>query len=301
MIDDRSLDLTVDSLEAAKKYCRRLADSHYENFTVVMPLMDKERRQDLANIYTYCRWVDDLADRNLPKSEILADLERFESMLEALFSGADSNHPLFWALSRTVQRRDLNREPFLDLISAFRQDQDKKRYADFAELVDYSQRSAAPVGKLVLSCFDAANELTEHYAEATTVALQLVNFWADVQIDLELGRIYLPREDRERFNVTEAQLKAGEVDENFRELMAFEVERTRDWLRVGWNLVGEVDFPLSLSVELFNAGGWAVLDKLEQNNYDVFKQRWTLSKRDKIILGLRGAWRSLVGKYSPPT
>ncbi len=300
MIDERALNLTVDSLEEAEAYCRRLASSHYENFTVVMPLMDKKRRQDLANIYTYCRWVDDLADRNLPKSQILVELEQFEEMLDELFAGIPAPHPLFLALAETVDRRNLSSEPFRDLISAFRQDQHKKKYQTFQELVDYSQRSAAPVGRLVLACFDAGSELNEYYADATCIALQLVNFWADVKIDLELGRIYLPREDRERFEVSVAQLEAGEVNDNFRQLMIFEVERTRDWLRVGWNLVDEVKFPLSLSVELFNAGGWAVLDKIEQHNFEVFEQRWTLSKMDKIILGLRGAWRNFVGYKCPP-
>ncbi len=295
MSDRRSLDLKVEDIDAARRHCRRLASSHYENFTVVLPLLNSKLRQDLANIYAYCRWVDDLADRDLPAEEILSDLDKFETMLVATVDGSPPTHPVFLALQETIERRRLKARPFYDLISAFRQDQQKKEYETFTELVDYSRRSAAPVGRLVLDCFEARSDLTEHYADATSIALQLVNFWADVPIDLDLGRIYLPRADRRRFGVSRQELEAGKVNDSFARLMSFEIERTRDWLRVGWELVDQLDFPLSLAVQLFNAGGWKVLDKIEANGYDVFSRRRTLNRRDKIILLLKGAWASLVG------
>ncbi len=295
MIDCRSLDLEVEDIDAARQHCRRLASSHYENFTVVLPLLNSKLRQDLANIYAYCRWVDDLADRDLPAAEILSDLDKFEAMLDASFAGSPPPHPVFLALQETVDRRHLEAQPFYDLISAFRQDQRKKEYESFTELIDYSRRSAAPVGRLVLDCFEARSDLTEHYADATSIALQLVNFWADVPIDFELGRIYLPRQDRQRFGVRREELQAGEVTDSFIKLMAFEIERTRDWLRLGWNLVDHLNFPLSLAVQLFNAGGWKVLDKIEAAGYDVFSRRHTLNRSDKFVLFLQGAWACLAG------
>ncbi len=301
VLENRSLKLTVDSLEDAARYCRRLAGSHYENFTVSLPLLNRDLRQDLANIYCYCRWVDDLADRPLAPPVILSDLAKFEKMLDAVFSGSPPPHPVFWALSETVQRRSLSIIPFRDLLSAFRQDQRQFRYRSFAELVDYSRRSAAPVGRLVLACFDQQTELNQYYADLTSIALQLVNFWADIPLDLKLGRIYLPEEDRDKFKVDEKQIKDGIVDQNFRQLMSFEIERTRDWLRVGWNLSSRLTFPLSLAVELFNAGGWKVLDKLAAADYDPFQRRWTLTGYDKLWLGFKGVCRCLAGISSPPT
>ncbi len=300
-LNSRSLSQAVESRREAEKYCRRLARDHYENFTVVLPGIDRKRRQDLSNIYAFCRWADDLADEIADDAEAARQLDKFRRLLLATHEEQEHRkHPVFWALAGTIERRDLSERPFLDLISAFKQDLEKKRYEDFEELIDYCRRSANPVGRLVLAVFEQLNSKNIYYSDMTCSALQLTNFWADVPIDLDKDRIYIPLEDLERFGLCPADLQDRQATRRFRRLLEFEIMRTRDWFRVGWKLAGRVDFPLSLAVELFNAGGWSVLNKIENNSYDVFEKRWTIGKSEKFILGCRGIWRRIRGREGPP-
>ncbi len=300
-LSTRSIAATVPGRGEAEEYCRRLARGHYENFTVVLPGLNKQRRQDLSNIYAFCRWADDLADEIEDDEKAAAELDKFRNLFLDTYENRDHRrHPVFWALSETINRHDLSREPFLDLISAFEQDLTQKRYQTFEELIDYCSRSANPVGRLVLAVFDCLNEENAYYSDMTCSALQLTNFWADIPIDLDKNRIYIPLEDLERFDLYPQDLERRETGENFRRLLQFEIMRTRDWFRVGWPLAGRVEFPLSLAVELFNAGGWSVLDKIEKNSYNVFEKRWTIGTAEKFILGLRGIWRRIHDRQAPP-
>ncbi|MGM0380477.1 MAG: squalene synthase HpnC [bacterium] len=300
-LNSRSLTAEAGSLEEAENYCRQLAGEHYENFTVVLPGLSRKHRQDLSNIYAFCRWADDLADEIEEDEAAARQLSRFRQLfLETYNKEQHRGHPVFWPLVRTVKENQLSKKPFLDLISAFEQDLQVKRYENFEQLIDYCSRSANPVGRLVLGVFDCCTEQNAYYSDMTCTALQLTNFWADIPIDLAKDRIYIPRDDMERFNLRPKDLREGKATETFRRLLRFEINRTRDWFRVGWRLVERVDFPLSLAVELFNSGGWAVLDKINENNYDVFKARWTLGKIEKFVLGFRGLWRQIRGITAPP-
>ena len=299
-LTSRHLDFRVKDVREAEAYCRALASEHYENFTVVIPGLSADIRQDLANIYAFARWADDLADETQNPETALRRLEKFEMFLEETYKGNPPNHPVFLALKRSVDRRDYDQSHFFDLLSAFRQDQRVNRYQTFSELINYCERSANPVGRLVLQTFDMLDEQTRYYADKTCSALQLTNFWADVALDADKGRIYFPQEDLERFSVQESDIFAEEMTRELRDLIAFQVERTRDWFRVGWQLVEEVGGPLALCVEGFNAGGWAVLEKLEKENFDVFTKRWTLTGTEKAWLFVRGLWRWSAGVSRPP-
>ncbi|MFB6356106.1 MAG: squalene synthase HpnC [bacterium] len=298
---DRSLDLRCQSQTEAVRYCRRLAGGHYENFTVVLPGLSEDVSRDLEAIYAYCRWADDLADEIEDPRESVEKMERFQSMLERVYNGEMIQHPVFRALSGSIRRNDLPKNPFLDLLSAFKQDRRQTRYETFEDLVDYCQRSANPVGRLFLKCFDVSTERNRYFSDKTCTALQLTNFWADVPIDEAKNRIYIPGEDMERFGVTEEIIRDREFTPAFQKLMAYEVERTRDWFRVGWQLVEQLSGPIALAIELFNAGGWTVLDTIEEHHYNVFQQRWTLDDQDKYWIGLRGLWRWAAGSSVPPS
>jgi squalene synthase HpnC len=297
----RPLDHRTDSRREALSYCRDLAGSHYENFTVVLPGLPEDIAQDLANVYAFARWADDLADESPTGEVALERLTQFESMLETTYEEGDHSHPVFKALAVSIDRRGYEPRHFRDLLSAFKQDQNRQTYDTFRELIDYCERSANPVGRLVLETFDRHTEECRYYADKTCTALQLTNFWADVPIDYDKNRIYIPREDRDRFDVAESDLRESDPGSSFRNLMAFEVERTRDWFRVGWSLVDRVGGPLALCVELFNAGGWAVLDAIEEHDYNVLERRRTLDTTEKVLLGLRGLWRWASGVSVPPT
>ena len=167
------------------------------------------------------------------------------------------------ALAETVAEFAIPIDPFEALISAFEQDQEVTEYATYAQLLDYCTRSANPVGHLVLylaRAFDAENA---RLADATCTGLQLANFWQDVARDLAIGRVYLPREDRERFGYPDADLRARRFTPAFAALLKFEVERARDLFRQGRALVPRLPRALAVDVDLFSRGGLAILDRIE--------------------------------------
>lgn len=273
------------TIEEAFAYCRRVALGHYENFSVVSWLLPKELRPHLYAIYAYCRGVDDLGDE--AEGDRLALLDAWETELRRCYEGAPEDIR-FIALQRTIQRFDIPPDPFLRLIEANRRDQTVSRYRTFAELLDYCSYSANPVGHLVLYVFGYRDEERRKLADATCTALQLANFWQDVCVDMDKGRIYVPLADMELFGYSEELLLRRQYTPEFRALMAFEVARTRELFREGLKLLSAVDGRLRFDLRLFSLGGLAILDEIERRRYDVLTERPTLSKLRKAGLGLRG-------------
>jgi len=177
--------------EAAQQYTRWLATHHYENFNVVSWLLPKELHQHLYNVYAYCRWADDLGDEILDTSRALELLDWWERELDACYAGSPS-HAVFVAVRETVVAKDIPKQPFADLLKAFRQDQTVKRYPTWDAVLDYCRYSANPVGRLVLYLCGYRDEERQRLSDATCTALQVANFWQDVSRDLEKGRIYIP-------------------------------------------------------------------------------------------------------------
>ncbi len=271
--------------EEAFAYCRRVALGHYENFTVASWLLPRALRPHMYAVYAYCRGVDDLGDE--AEGDRAALLDGWEAELRRCYEGSPRN-PRFVALRQTVRTFDIPPEPFLRLIEANRRDQRVGRYGTFAELLDYCAYSANPVGHLVLYLFGYRDAERQGLADATCTALQLTNFWQDVAADLEKGRVYIPLEDMRRFGYSEAELAALRTTEPFRQLMAFEVQRTRELFRRGLALVPLVRGHLRLDLRLFSLGGLAVLDAIERIGYDVLYSRPKLSRARKAWLVLRG-------------
>ena len=275
----------VGSLAEAYAYCRRLATSHYENFTVVSWLLPRALRPHMYAVYAYCRGVDDLGDES--PGDRLALLDEWEAELLRCYEGA-ARRPAFIALQETVRRFGIPREPFLRLIEANRMDQRTSRYRTYDDLLAYCENSAYPVGHLVLYLFGYRDEERQRLSEATCTALQLTNFWQDVRRDVEKGRIYIPLEEMERFGYGEAGLLALRFDERFRDLMAFQVRRTRELFHRGLELIPRVRGRLRLDLRLFSLGGLAVLDAIEAMGYDTLSRRPQLSRSRKALLALRG-------------
>ena len=274
------------SLDESKRYCARLTASHYENFQVVTWLTPKPLRPAFASVYSFCRWSDDLGDEVGDKALACELLSWWRDGLRRMYEG-QASHPVYVALAETVREFAIPIEPFLDLISAFEQDQVISEYQTFEQLVDYCKRSADPVGRLVLYLGRCFTEVNAKLSDATCTALQLTNFWQDVGRDLDIGRVYLPREDRERFGYTDQDLNARRFNPQFAALMRFEVERTQLLFERGRALVGRMPKDLAVDVELFERGGSAILGKIEAQNYDVWKKRPTLSKWAKAGLLVR--------------
>ncbi len=273
------------SLAEAFAYCRRLTTSHYENFTVASWLLPRALRPHLYAVYTYCRSVDDLGDE--AEGDRLALLDDWEGELRRCYDGSP-RYPAFVALRETVRRFDIPQEPFLRLIEANRMDQRVNRYRTYGELLDYCQNSANPTGHIVLYLFGYRDEERQRLSDATCSALQLTNFWQAVQRDLDKGRLYIPLEDMERFGYGEADLLEDRFDGRFRDLMAFQVERTRELFRQGLELIPKVRGRARLDLRLFSLGGLAVLDAIEAIDYDVLHERAKLSRARKAWLTVRG-------------
>lgn len=281
------------SPEDARRYCARLACGHYENFTVVSWFLPRPLRQHFYNVYAYCRWADDLADETDDPTHALELLDWWERELDACYEGRPG-HPVFVALAETIDEFDVPADPFRSLLAAFCQDQRVTRYDTYADLLSYCRNSADPVGHLVLYLCGYRDEERRHLSDCICTALQLANFWQDVTVDLAKGRVYLPREDLERFGVSEEQLERREFTPEFAALMRFQVERTRVLFAQGAPLAGMVDRRVRRDIRLFAHGGEAVLCLIERWGYDVLTRRPALSRAQKAAL-IAGAFLEGIG------
>jgi squalene synthase HpnC len=271
------------SPEQAAAYTRWLAKHHYENFHVVSFLLPKRLHQDFFNVYAYCRWADDLGDEMGDPAESLRLLAWWRGELDAMYDGRAA-HPVFLALMPTVRRCGIPREPFADLVHAFVQDQIVTRYPNFEELLGYCRYSANPVGRLVLYLCGYRDEERQRLSDATCTALQLANFWQDVTVDLLKDRVYIPLNVMERHGYNTADLFARRFTPAFGGVMRELVERARQLFRAGLPLSGMVDRRLALDIDLFSRGGMRVLQKIEQQGYDVLGARPTISKTERVWL-----------------
>jgi len=282
------------TLADARAYCARLARSHYENFSVASWFLPRRLRQHFFNVYAYCRISDDLGDEVGEPAASLALLDQWQHELDACYHGAPK-HPVFVALAETVRRFEIQQHEFSDLLIAFRQDQTVTRFETFNDVLAYCRYSANPVGHLVLYLCGYRDPERQQLSDFTCTALQLANFWQDVSVDYDKGRIYLPLEDLRRFNVSEDEIARDQNTPAFRALMKFEVERARDWFRRGLPLIQKVDRELAIDLDLFSRGGQEILNAIEKQDYAVLGNRPAISKPRKLALVARAAISKLFG------
>jgi squalene synthase HpnC len=281
---------TAPSLEVAYAYCERLAKSHYENFSVATWFLPARLKQHFYNVYAYCRISDDLGDEVGNAAQSLALLDEWERELNACYAG-NPRHPVFVALARTVKEFDIPKQTFVDLLTAFRQDQSITRFPTFGDVLAYCRYSANPVGHLVLYLCGYRDDERQKLSDHTCTALQLANFWQDVSLDWQKGRVYIPQESLTRFGVTEEDIALRRFTPQFRELMQFEVERAREWFVKGLPLIDKVNPELALDLELFSRGGQEILNAIEKQDFNVLASRPAISKPRKLWLVLRAALR----------
>ena len=282
--------------EAAFAECKRLATTHYENFSVISWFLPRALRPHFSSVYAFCRHTDDLGDEGATtQEERLALLDQWEHDLRRCFTpGETPEHPYLVALRETIQRFDLPPEPFLALIKANRMDQLVRRYPTYADLLHYCEHSANPVGRLVLMLYGYRDAERQRYSDALCTALQLTNFWQDIARDeRERGRIYLPMEDMARFGYNETALIRGRYTPAFQAMMTYEIERTRSLFYDGLPLLARLEGLPRRATALFALGGLNILAAIEHQRYNVFAHRPTLSRRQKFWLMARVALRPL--------
>jgi len=236
-------------------------------------------------IYDFARGADDIADEgDAPPGARLAQLDAYEAALDAIARGEEPSGQQFAPLAAAVRRHGLPLGPLRDLLSAFRQDVRKPRYATYAELLDYCARSANPIGRLLLHLYGVNGADHCRRADAICTGLQLANFWQDIAVDWTKGRVYLPAEDLARFEVDVAQIAAGRCDERWRRLLAFEVERARALLEAGRALAAALPLRLAFELKLVVAGGLRILRAIDGAEGDVFRHRPRLRTLDWVAL-----------------
>lgn len=257
-------------------------------------LLPRRLLHDFHAVYAYCRWADDLGDETGPFAPEL--LAWWRSEVEACYLG-QAWHPVFVSLRDTIERYSIPKEHLLNLLVAFEQDQHVKQYATFEQLLGYCVNSANPVGRLVLYLFESHDDERGKLSDSICTGLQLANFWQDVSRDLEIGRIYLPAEDRLRFGCATSDLEARRHTQAFAQLLEFEVERARDLLFKGYPLVDLVPSAVQTEIELFIQGGLSILAAIEKAGYDVLSRRPVVSKLQKgrlVLDALLGKLRRVV-------
>ncbi len=282
----------------AYAYCTELARRHYENFPVGR-LVGAKLAPHVHAVYAFARHADDLADEGYAEGfdfrdktlgeaglatyqptqqERLAALQHWEDEL----TGPDlpGIHPILIATRATIRELDLPVTLFTDLLSAFKQDVVKTRYANHAEILDYCRRSANPVGRLVLLLHGHREPEKMAASDAICTALQLANFWQDVSVDLLKDRIYLPADDRAAHGVTEDDLKARRYGPAYRALLKQQADRACALFAQGRNLSRALPWPLSWEIRMTWLGGRRILDKIVALDYDTLHTRPKLTKWD---------------------
>jgi squalene synthase HpnC len=268
-----------------------LGVDHYENFPVASVLLPERMRAPIEAIYGFARGADDIADEgDLADAARLEGLDQYLQALASIEAGRSPGAP-FLPIADAVRAHELPLQLLRDLIDAFKQDVVKKRYPDFAELMDYARRSANPVGRLVLHVFERVEGRKQgfsvEHSDLICSALQLINFWQDVAVDWKKGRVYIPQEDLARFGVSESDIASANANGKWQELMAFECARARRMLAEGSALGRELPGRLGLEIRATVAGGAAILDKIDAVGGDVFRHRPALGKFD---------WIKIIGK-----
>ena len=282
------------SLQVAQAWCKRLTETHYENFHVATFFLPKVLRPHFQCVYGFCRTSDDLGDEVGDTAVATRLLAEWRGMLHECFAAPErSRHPVYVALQPTIAACALPREPFDDLISAFEEDQVSTHHESLATLERYSRYSANPVGRLVLLVCGYRDKELFALSDEICTGLQLANFYQDVVTDwVDRGRRYLPADAMARFGVKDEQIAERRFDGNFGAMMTFLVEDARARLLRGRRITTLVEPELAATLSLFVKGGLSILDAIAAQGYDTLKKRPVVTKGVKLrLLG-----EALVGK-----
>ncbi len=271
------------TLQHAYAHCLQLARNHYENFPVASILLPKSLRRPIAVIYAFARQADDLADEgDASPQQRLQALEHYGEQLQAIEHGQSVDDPVFIALADVIRQHQLPIQLFHDLLTAFKMDVNKTRYADFGELIQYCRHSANPIGRLLLHLSGNDDAQNLGYSDMICTSLQLINFLQDIRQDItENDRIYLPQDELQRFHVSENDIRNGITNDASRNLMRFQIQRAHKLMQSGAPLGKRLRGRLGLEIRMTIMGGSRILYKLNRQYDDVFS-RPRLNKQDML-------------------
>ena len=298
------------AVDAAYASCIRDARSHYENFPVASWLVPRRMRQHVAAVYAFARAADDFADEG-PRS--VDDRHRLldgwlSRLRDAVSHGAhlterpvaagepENSQEIFVALAETIREKALPVDLFEDLLSAFRQDVTVARYASWSDVFDYCRRSANPVGRLVLRIGDHRDDRFDRWSDSICTALQLTNFWQDLKIDFDRGRLYLPEEAFVAAGARPRDLVETTLPPAWPRALASAAARTRGLFDEGRALCDAIPGRLGYELRATWLGGTRILDRLEATQFDVIRRRPTLRASDAPWF----AWRMMSWSFGRP-
>lgn len=279
-------------LRFAYAHCRSITRKHAKTFYMATRFLPYQKQRGIFAIYGLCRTLDDIVDENednpylfkKSKAEIIDRLEKFRVELVGAYRGNEQQNSVLIAFADVLNRYNISLEHPLTLLNGVKMDLTKNRYHSFDEIYEYSYKVASVVGLMTTEIFGYDNPQAINHAVELGIAMQLTNILRDVGEDLDRNRIYIPKEDLDRFGVTEEEMFRREVSNKFVDLMKFQIERARQYYREADKGISMLDKDSRLPVLLARENYSRILDKIEQNNYQVFKQRAYLNSTEKFSI-----------------
>ncbi|MBK8945722.1 MAG: presqualene diphosphate synthase HpnD [Ignavibacteriae bacterium] len=269
-------------METAQQISKKSKSSFYYTFA----FLPKQKRNAIKSIYAFCRMTDDIVDNSKEsKEQKIANLKIWKNDFEKSLNGKSEN-PLLIELYNVIKFYKIPTQPFFDLIDGVEMDLEKNRFENFEELKKYCYNVASTVGLMTIPIFGYKNSTTEKFAVNLGIALQLTNIIRDVNVDVKNDRIYLPKEDLEKFNYSEFDLMNSVYNENFCDLMKFEAERAREFYRDGDKYLSKEDKSNMFTARAMEYIYLRLLDKIEIENFNVFSKKISVSNFNKIFIAL---------------
>ncbi len=261
------------------------------NFYYSFSILPTEEKRAMNSIYAFCSYIDDIVDRT--PSNNIAEIEHkkrrldwWEKEIENIYEGKSSN-PLIMPFVAVIRRFSIPKQYFLTLIDGCRTDLVKNRYRTFEELKDYCYGVASIVGLISIEIFGHKYEETKNYAVNLGYALQLTNILRDIKSDKDRGYIYLPEEDLKKFGYSEADLIDEVYNDNFIELMRFQVQRVRDYFHKARTSLRPDERITITAAEIMDAIYYRLLEKIELNEYNIFKKKIHVAATHKLLIALK--------------
>lgn len=290
----RSVIDEVESEELQEAYakCRSITRYHSKTFYMATRFLPNHKQRGIFAIYSLCRYVDDLVDETedlvdnekLSQDDVKKKLDSWKQKLQDTYDGKVHDNPILIAFSDVLKRYHIPIEMPFELMEGVCIDMFKSRYETFEELYDYSFKVASVVGLMTSQVFGYESPEALGYAVDLGIAMQLTNILRDVGEDLQRDRIYLPQEDLDRFNVTEQDLFNHVLDERVLDLLAFEIERTRRFYNRSDEGIELLSQDSRLPVYMARQNYSRILNKIEENNYNVFDFRAYLNATEKLSI-----------------
>ena len=271
------------------EYCEQKAAASGSSFYHSFRFLPPDRRRAIIALYAFCREVDDAVDETIDAAVARIKLEWWRSQVAAIFGGAPQ-HPVAQALKPVVQAYELPQEHLLAVIDGMGMDLDLDRYPDFGLLERYCDRVAGVVGLMSAQIFGYSDLSTRAYARDLGIAFQLTNIIRDVGEDARRGRIYLPQDEMESFGVTSAELLQHRVGPGFKPLMAFQVQRAREFYDKAFAALPAVDRRSQRPGLIMAAIYRALLDEIEHDGFHVLDRRFSLTPLRKAWLAWKTSW-----------